>query len=215
MRVSNSLLLSIIKGTAAPWISLLDRTLLAKPSDLEPIELQYLRARTGWSEADLAQALGVSSNVTVSRWESGTRRIPRPTERLFRVLAASVLGVESLRSLAQQFRSSWRHVRGRLEVHLYPERNGFEYRWASIPKKLPRPMHRLFWDTDPTRLNLERQADYIITRLLEKGDLAEWNWLRWTYGEPRIGATLKRRRGLSPATVQLWRNGLLGHMGGN
>ena len=76
-------------------------------------------------------------------------------------------------------------------------------------------MHRLFWDTDPTRLYLERQADYIITRLLEKGDLAEWNWLRWTYGEARIAVTLKRRRGLSPATVQLWRNGLLGHMGGN
>ena len=213
MRVSNTLLLSIINGTAAPWIPLLDRALLAKPSDLEPTELRYMRARTGWSEADLAQALGVSSNVTVSRWESGTRRIPRPTERLFRVLASSVLRVESLRSLTQQFRSSWRQVRGRLEVHLYPERNGFEYRWASILKKLPRQMHRLFWDTDPTRLILERQADYIITRLLEKGDLAEWNWLRWTYGEARIGATLKRRRGLTPATIHLWKSGIFGQMG--
>jgi hypothetical protein len=70
-------------------------------------------------------------------------------------------------------------------------------------------MHRLFWDVDPRQLDLERHADYIITRGAEKGELDDWYWLRWTYGEARIATALKQERKVSPATVQLWRSGFL------
>lgn len=76
-------------------------------------------------------------------------------------------------------------------------------------------MRRLFWDIDPLKLDLQPQADYIIIRVLEKGDLNDWNWLRWTYGETRIATALKQKRGLAPATAHLWRDGLLAQPGGH
>lgn len=204
MRISEFHLQWVGKAETPLWAPLLDGALLAKPSILKPSELRYLRLRAGWTALEVAQALGVSSNVTVSRWEAGARRIPKPTERLFRLLMANALGRPSLRSLMDQFKCSWRHTTGSLEIDLYPEKDHFEYRWAGPPRKVPRTMHRLFWDTDPQGLDLQRYADYIIGRVLEKGDLAEWNWLRWTYGEARLARALRQNRKLSPATARLW-----------
>lgn len=214
MRISSAHLRAIAASAHPPWLPLLDRALLAKPSNLDAEELRYLRLRAGWTASEIAHALGVSSNVTVSRWESGTRRLPQPTERLFRVLMADALRCLPLRSLVEQFKASWRYALAPLETHLYPERDHFEYRWAVRPRRLPRSMQRLFWDTDPRRLNLDSQADYIIARVLEKGDLDDWNWLRWTYGEERIASTLDRKPKISPATIHLWRNGLLARLEG-
>ena len=70
-------------------------------------------------------------------------------------------------------------------------------------------MSRLFWDTDRQKLGLARNADYIITRVLEKGDLEDWNWLRWTYGEARIARVTKENGKLSRDTANLWQNILL------
>jgi hypothetical protein len=70
-------------------------------------------------------------------------------------------------------------------------------------------MHRLFWDTDPHKLHLQRHAHYIITRVLEKGDLEDWNWIRWSYGEERLREALSENRQISPATVELWGRTLL------
>lgn len=204
---------SLCRERSPGWASLLDRALLAKPSDLDAAELRYLRRRAGWTEGDVARVLGISSNVTVARWESGARRIPRPTERLFRLLLANALGTCSSRYLAEQFKLSWRQANSPLEIYLYPDRDRFEYRWASSPKSLPKRMRHLFWDTDPRRLHLQRQAPYIIVRVVEKGDLDDWNWLRWTYGAERITSTLKQRPKLSPAVVCLWQEDRLAHPG--
>ncbi|MDA2912323.1 hypothetical protein MYX04_15495, partial [Nitrospiraceae bacterium AH_259_D15_M11_P09] len=61
----------------------------------------------------------------------------------------------------------------------------FEYRWRVCPQRIPRSLHRFFWDTAPLKLDLKRHARYIITRVLEKGDLEDWSWLQWTYGAGR------------------------------
>lgn len=192
-----------------PWTPLLQRALLLKPSDLDRHELRYLRLQAGWTAAEVARALGVGSNVTVARWEGGARRMPRPTERLFRLLVASVLGTPPLRILLAQFRSSWRQAPAPVEIHRLPEEDRFEYRWRAYPRSLPRSMRRLFWDTDPHKLDLERHARYIISRGLEKGDLEDWNWLRWTYGGKRLRETLEENRQVSPATAELWGKTLL------
>lgn len=194
---------------APPWALLLHRALLLKPSELEPYELRYLRLRVGWTAAEVARALGVGSNVTVARWEGGARRIPRPTERLFRLLVASALGAPPLRILLTQFRSSWRQAPAPIRIHLLPEGDRFEYRWRVCPRKIPRSMRRLFWDTDPHKLDLQRHTRYIITRVLEKGDLEDWNWVRWTYGEKRLREALDENRQVSPATAELWGKTLL------
>lgn len=209
MRVRTEHLQQFAVGRFPSWAPLLDQALLLKPSPLVPAELRYLRHRAGWSGHELAQGLGVGSNVSVARWESRARRIPRPTERLFRLLIAGSLGSLSLRALASRFRSSWLEATAPVIVHLYPEEDRFEYRWALRPRKIPQSMHRLFWDTDPRRLATNQQTDYIIARVAEKGDLEDWNWLRWTYGDARIAEALENRR-VSPATARFWRDIIAG-----
>jgi hypothetical protein len=70
-------------------------------------------------------------------------------------------------------------------------------------------MRRLFWDTDRPNLDLTRHADYIIIRVLEKGDLEDWNWLRWTYGKARISRATRENVKLDRVTARLWQNILL------
>ena len=198
-----------IRNGWPPWAPLLDQAILFKPCRLEPIEFRYLRERASWTASDLMHALGVSTNVTISRWENGARRIPFPTERLFRLLVAAALTDVPLRSLAEQLKTPWRQARAPLRICLDVEQSRYEYRWASPPRQLPAAMSRLFWDTDRQKLGLARHADYIITRVLEKGDLEDWNWLRWTYGEAGIGRVTRENGKLSRDTVHLWQNVLL------
>jgi hypothetical protein len=44
----------------------------------------------------------------------------------------------------------------------------------------------LFWDIDITTLNPEAHAQYIIGRVVSRGDLADWNTLKQLYGHQRI-----------------------------
>jgi hypothetical protein len=85
----------------------------------------------------------------------------------------------------------------------------YEYTWAKRPGKPPKTMQHLFWDTDMGRLDLVHHADYIITRVLEKGDLEDWNWLRWTYGREPIARLVKKNQMLHRQTAHLWQNILL------
>jgi len=202
-------ILDCIRNTWPPWAPLLDQAILFKPSPLEPIEFRYLRERASWNASDVVHALGVSSNVTISRWETGARRIPLPTERLFRLFVAGALAKVPLRSLAEKLKTPWRQARASLRIYLDPDENRYEYRWATPPRRLPPAMQRLFWDTDMHKLDLERHTDYIITRVLEKGDLEDWNWLRWTYGEARIVRVTKENRKLNRQTAHLWQKILL------
>jgi hypothetical protein len=122
---------------------------------------------------------------------------------------ASALGVSSLPALAKQLTFPWRQADAPLEIDLNLKKGTFEYRWTFPPGKLPKPMERLFWDTPPHSLNLEHHAVYIIARVLERGDLEDWNWLRWTYGEVRIAAVIRQKTKLARETIHLWRSILI------
>ena len=41
-----------------------------------------------------------------------------------------------------------------------------------LPAKLPKRLYRFFWDTDAAKVNPRTHPDYVINRLLDKGDLA-------------------------------------------
>jgi hypothetical protein len=64
-----------------------------------------------------------------------------------------------------------------------------------------------FQDYDPDRLDLEKDADPIIQRVLEFGAWEEVRWLFETYGRRRIRLFLRHRgeRMLSPVTFHYWR----------
>ena len=50
-------------------------------------ELLAVRRRLGWTQAQLAEAVGVAPN-TVARWERGELSMREPAVRLVRLLAA-------------------------------------------------------------------------------------------------------------------------------
>lgn len=207
--MGQSEILDCIRNPWPAWAPLLDQAILLKPSRLEPIEFRYLRERASWTASEVTRALGVSSNVTISRWETGARRIPFPTEKLFRLLVAGVLTNLPLQSLAERSKTPWRQAGAPLKIWLELDEGRYEYTWATPPRKPPKAMHRLFWDTEMHRFDLAHHADYIITRVLEKGDLEDWNWLRWTYGAARIARLIKKNLKLHRQTAHLWQKILL------
>lgn len=47
---------------------------------MTPAALRAIRRRLGWTQAELAEAIGIASN-TVARYERGELGIPEPTAR--------------------------------------------------------------------------------------------------------------------------------------
>lgn len=78
---------------------------LGKTGPLTAEEVRYLRKRLGWSGREAAAQLGVTPE-TVSRWETGSRRIGPTPDRLLRLSAAHALELayelEGLRSIARE-----------------------------------------------------------------------------------------------------------------
>lgn len=74
--------------------------------------------------------------------------------------------------------------------------------------RVPKSHRWIFWETDAARLDVERDADYILGRALEAGGIAEVRWLVRTYGLPRIHAFLRDVGDveISERTRRFWRH---------
>ena len=59
----------------------------------------------------------------------------------------------------------------------------------------------LLWDTDPSQVDLERHAGFLIRRSLERGTWAEWKMIRAHYGDQRIREELQTMRHLDPKAL--------------
>jgi hypothetical protein len=51
----------------------------------------------------------------------------------------------------------------------------------------------LFWEVDPATVDLERNRDYVIERVMSRGDWAAMRWLRTTYPREVLADFLRRR----------------------
>jgi len=73
-------------------------------------------------------------------------------------------------------------------------------------RRLPRRLRVLFWDTDAARLDIDRNREFICTRLLQEGGLAEVKFLRACYGDGAVRSWIVRHRarGMSPARIRFW-----------
>lgn len=78
-------------------------------------------------------------------------------------------------------------------------------------RNLPDRLWPHFQEYDPNSLDLERDANLVIQRVLEFGNWNELRWLFRLYGKPRISAYVRQygERGLSRVTFNYWRK-LLG-----
>jgi len=72
---------------------------------------------------------------------------------------------------------------------------------------VPRDLEWLFWDSDPSGLDLDAHAAHILPRVIEFGGLAEVRWLLSAYGPERIHGFLRERGHpeLSDRTLAFWR----------
>lgn len=62
----------------------------------------------------------------------------------------------------------------------------------------------LFWDTAPDRLDLKKNKDFIIERVLELGDEKAVKWLFSKYSRGEIKEVLSRSRRISRKSSQYW-----------
>ena len=62
----------------------------------------------------------------------------------------------------------------------------------------------LFWDTDPSKLDLDKHAPYIIERVLDFGRDDEVRWLWSHYNKSLIKQVVENSRSLRADTKALW-----------
>lgn len=63
----------------------------------------------------------------------------------------------------------------------------------------------LFWDTNPKNIDVKKNAQYIIERVLDFGRDSEVRWLWKTYDKTLLKKTVNCSRSLRPRTKNLWK----------
>ena len=71
---------------------------------------------------------------------------------------------------------------------------------------VPQYLRWLFWDTDPSTLDLERHRKYVIERVLEFGNDAAYRWLLATFSQEDIVAVVKTSSRISRRTAVMMAN---------
>jgi hypothetical protein len=62
----------------------------------------------------------------------------------------------------------------------------------------------LFWDTNPNNIDTEKNAQYIIERVLDFGNDGEVRWLYHFYDKSLLKSVVAKSRSLMPETKNLW-----------
>ncbi len=63
----------------------------------------------------------------------------------------------------------------------------------------------LFWDTDPNKVDLQKNTRYVIERVMEFGRDAEVRWLWNSYDKSLMKDVVDKSRSLRPETKALWK----------
>ncbi len=69
---------------------------------------------------------------------------------------------------------------------------------------LPKHLKYILWDVDPSTLDAKHHQRFIITRVAEKGTLADVRWLQKTFGTPAIKKAVSASRNTSAKTKNFW-----------
>ncbi len=70
--------------------------------------------------------------------------------------------------------------------------------------KIPKSLHRFFWDVDVKKLDPENKPYFVISRLLDKGDVEAVKWVRKKYANNLIIETFTRLRDFNPKVATFW-----------
>lgn len=73
-----------------------------------------------------------------------------------------------------------------------------------LPTSIPKELHGFFWDVNASRVNPAKSPNYVINRLLDKGDLNAARWVLSSFPKEVIIGTLKTMRDFSPRSARFW-----------
>lgn len=70
--------------------------------------------------------------------------------------------------------------------------------------KLTKSLKSIFWDTAAKDIDPKKHKNFIITRVAEKGGLADILWLKKKFGVPVIRRVVAHSRNVSAKTRNFW-----------
>jgi hypothetical protein len=70
--------------------------------------------------------------------------------------------------------------------------------------KIPKSLHKYFWDVDVEKLDPNNKPYFVINRLLDKGNVEAVKWVRKNYSEDQIKETFKNTRDFNPKVGRFW-----------
>lgn len=71
---------------------------------------------------------------------------------------------------------------------------------------IPASLHGFFWDVDPTKVDPDRDAFFVIERLLEHGNDGAIEWVMRYYSDDQRLDVIRQSRRISRKTARLWQN---------
>lgn len=75
-----------------------------------------------------------------------------------------------------------------------------------LPTKLPKFLHRYFWETDASKINPSEYPEYVAKRLMNWGDLRVFKWLMTHFSKAFLKEVAKESRELSNFNKLFWLN---------
>ena len=70
---------------------------------------------------------------------------------------------------------------------------------------IPKSFYQYFWDVDVNKLDLSKKVNFVVQRLLDKGDENSVRWVRENYSEDTIKKTFVKMRDFNPRIGNFWR----------
>lgn len=74
----------------------------------------------------------------------------------------------------------------------------------SVPTVLPPSLYRFFWDVQAEKVNPSTHPQYVINRLLDKGDLGAVKWVLWNFSKKTVIDSLRHGPAVDPPTASFW-----------
>lgn len=71
-------------------------------------------------------------------------------------------------------------------------------------KKIPSFLSQYFWDVDVNKVDPQKNSYFVISRLLDKGDLKAVRWVKSHYSAPIIKICLQKYRDFSLKSASFW-----------
>lgn len=70
--------------------------------------------------------------------------------------------------------------------------------------KIPKSLHRYFWDVNVEKLDPKKKPYFVISRLLDKGDIEVARWVKDNYDDDLVREVLQNYRDFSLKSASFW-----------